>query len=347
MTGVGQPARGEAGANRALTGGAFVFDAYEDSEEPLWGRGAESLWSPGEGLMIAGSQGVGKTTLAQQIVLALIGVRRDELLGLPLRPLAAREQVLYLALDRPRQAQRSFRRMVSESDRRRLERSLAVWRGPLVHVNVTKRPSALADWVQEDHGKARVLVVDSLKDLAPGISDDDTGAVINIAFQELIARGLEILVLHHTRKSQAGNRAPEKLDDVYGSTWLTAGMGSVLLVKGQAGGTTVELRHLKQPLDVVGPLHVQHCHARGVSTLGDATTDALRVVMAAGAKGASLTEVALAVYHSNTDADKAKTRRQLAKLVKDGIVRYEKGAAGGRDGGAQRQARWFPVEVRR
>ena len=45
-----------------------------------------------------------------------------------------------------------------------------------------------------------------------------------------------------------GGAKPKRLADVYGSRWLTAGMGSVLLLWGEPGDLVVEVRHLKQPV---------------------------------------------------------------------------------------------------
>jgi hypothetical protein len=55
--------------------------------------------------MISGPQGVGKTTILQQLVLGVVGLR-DEVLGIPIKPVDDRP-VLYLALDRPEQIARS------------------------------------------------------------------------------------------------------------------------------------------------------------------------------------------------------------------------------------------------
>jgi len=109
--------------------------------------------------------------------------------------------------------------------------------------------------------------VDSLKDLAPKLSDDEVGSRVNSARQELLARGVQVFEVHHQRKEQRGQGAPKRLADVYGSRWLTAGAGSVVLLWGEPGDLVVELRHLKQPAEDVGPLFVLHDHVRGSSAL--------------------------------------------------------------------------------
>ena len=41
----------------------------------MWGDGERVLWPEGEGVMITGHQGVGKTTIGQQLVLHRVGLR--------------------------------------------------------------------------------------------------------------------------------------------------------------------------------------------------------------------------------------------------------------------------------
>lgn len=109
-------------------GGSFILDASPDPE-PLWGARDEVLLADGEALIIAAAQGLGKTTLAQQLALGRCGFAEcDNLLGYPIKP--GDKRVLYLAMDRPKQAARSFRRMVGEAWRAELDASLSVWQGP-------------------------------------------------------------------------------------------------------------------------------------------------------------------------------------------------------------------------
>ena len=63
----------------------------------------------------------------------------------------------------------------------------------------------------------------------------------------LVASEIEVVVSHHQRKATGYNKKPTTLADVYGSTWLTAGAGSVVLLWGEAGDPIVELTHLGSP----------------------------------------------------------------------------------------------------
>jgi energy-coupling factor transporter ATP-binding protein EcfA2 len=245
----------------AIDGASFLLDSSTEIRA-VWGRDNEVAWAQGETLLLAGPQGVGKSTLLQQLSLARIGIRTSPLLFMPVevdtRPL------LYIAADRPSQIRRSLGRMVSEDDRKALAERLIVWQGPLPF-NLSTEPDKFAPFVAE-FGVGTVCI-DSLKDVAHDLSKDETGSRVNAALQETLAYGIEVAASHHQRKAQANNKKPTTLSDVYGSTWITAGVGSVLLLWGDPGDSIVELLHLKQPAEEIGPLKVAHDHATGTTDI--------------------------------------------------------------------------------
>jgi DNA-binding NtrC family response regulator len=59
---------------RTRLGGDFILDEPEIIPA-IWCQGERVLWAEGEGIMITGHQGVGKTIVAQQLVLHRIGLR--------------------------------------------------------------------------------------------------------------------------------------------------------------------------------------------------------------------------------------------------------------------------------
>jgi replicative DNA helicase len=300
----------------AVDGAKFALDA-PGQVDAILGQGSRVLWAQGEPLMIAKPDGVGGTTVAQQLILARAGIKPAKLLGLPVQADPER-RVLYLALDRPRQAARSMRRMVSEEDRRKLEAKLVVWEGALPFDLVRDPDRLLA--LARDHD-AGTVVIDSLKDVAASLSDETTAQAINRAMQLCVASGVEVLALHHQRKGQADNKKPRMLADVYGSRWLTAGCGSVVVLWGEAGDPIVELTHLKQPADEVGPLTLLHDNQAGTTTVQGATD----VVDALGASPVPLTAKDIAIRLLNVADpqrnDIAKAKRKLDAAVKEGRVR--------------------------
>src|SRR5690606_35653346 len=89
----GTQADGEADPFASLApGGSWVLD-IPDTTPAVWGEGDDVLWSAGEALMICGQQGVGKTTLAHQLIRARLGLD-TQVLGFPVAP--ADRRVLYL-----------------------------------------------------------------------------------------------------------------------------------------------------------------------------------------------------------------------------------------------------------
>lgn len=319
-------------AARVLTGDS-IFDVPEHVPA-VWGRDDRVLWAAGQGMMIDGQQGVGKTTVAQQLVLHRVGVRSGPFLGYPV--VVDERPVLYLALDRPHQALGSFRRMVTPADAPLLGKRLVIWRGPLP-VDVLAGTTVLADFCEEVCPGLGTVVCDSVKDLAVGVSKDDVGAGLNIAWQELIARNVELLLLHHERKAQNGAERRHSLDDVYGSTWLTSGLGSVIALEGQPGDVIIDLRHLKQPATPV-ELKARHDHAAGLTSVHTGFEDMEEVLREAGDTGITAQEAAERLFGRTEEKDLRKARNQLNKLVERVVARKEEGQ---RTAAGARGDRWF------
>lgn len=310
----------DAGTLRFVPGGAFVLDVPE-VPPAVWGNGAEVLWAEGEALMIAAPQGVGKTTLAFQLVRARLGLQ-PAVLGYPVAPSASR--VLYLAMDRPAQAQRAAARLFAKDDRALLNERLAVWKGP-PPFDMAKNPAILA-MLASDAG-ADTVIVDSLKDAAVGLSDDVVGAGYNRARQYALAAGVQVLELHHTVKRGANGAEPSTIADVYGSTWITSGVGSVVSLFGDPGDPLVSFRHLKQPMTEVGPFKVSHDHAAGTSTVHYGV-DVVDLARRAGTQGLLASNVAAVLYDTNkpTGAQTEKARRLLRRKADAGLLTCVSGA---------------------
>ena len=301
-----------------------LFDGISFSEEAsqagpaVWGDGERSLWAPGEPMMIYGPQGAGKSTLAQRLLLARAGVV-PTLLGLPVQPTDA--PILYVAADRPMQLARSWRRMIAELDaeqRSAVRNLVRFWKGPL-GFDIGAEPDRLLRFMVEVG--ARTFIGDSLKDLAVDLVKDEAGTRVNRAWQLLIAAGIEVVDLHHPRKAIAGEaRKPKSLDDIYGSTWLSAGHGSVVLLWGNPGDPIIELAHLKQPQEEVGPLRVTIDHDLGGVDVFEGG-DALAILRAARTPLAAK-DVARVLYSSSkpTDAEVEKARRRVERLVQGGVA---------------------------
>lgn len=313
--------------------GEWLFDAYEE-RPALWGREDQVLWPDSESLVIASPPGVGKTTLANLVVGAAIGLA-DEVLGYPV---ARAERVLYLAMDRPAQIRRAMRRIFTEADREAIDAHLVIRPGPLP-ADLAERPETLLDLALRA-GATRV-VVDSVKDAVSKVADDQAGGAFNRAVQACNAEGVSVLCLHHQRKGQAGAK-PTSLEDVYGSTWITAGAGSVLLLWGEPGSGAAELVHLKSPSTPVGPLSLELDTFAGTMRVVR-EWDPLAWLRNRGGAG-TVTEAAQAMTGTApTNASRHRARRRLDGLVARGLATKSDGARGG-SGGAE-GARYELVET--
>lgn len=319
--------------HRFVDGATFILDRPEGIPA-IWGSGNEVLWAQGETLMIAGPQGLGKTTLAGQLLRALIGLGDPKVLGLPV---SLADHVLYLAMDRPSQITRAHGRIFTEHDRDTMARKLSVHRGPPPY-DMAKRPDLLAEMCKD--AGADVVIVDSLKDAAIKLSDDETGAAYNRARQFALESGVQIVELHHTIKRGPDGGKVSGINDIYGSTWLTSGCGSVILLTGNPGDPIVGMKHLKQPADEVGPLKLNHDQTRGLMTVMH-ENDIYELVRATGANGLTAKEAARALFdvEKPTSADIEKARRKLSRLADQNLLVSQEGAP--RAGGGKPTTAWF------
>jgi replicative DNA helicase len=227
----------------------FVFDT-PDEVPAIWGTdGKKVLWAKGQGLLMLAPQGVGKTTLALRLVEAALGLS-DSVLDIPM--VRAEKNVLYAAMDRPNQIAGAMKRVFWKHGRVLAERGLRILTGPPSH-DLGRNPEFLLDVCMEM--EAGMVFVDSLKDGVMGLSNEENAQGWNKAVQLCLREGIEICVLHHPPK-RAGSD-PERAmdnDDSYGSTWLTAGMGSVVQMWAKADSCYVDFMQTKMPVGRLEPI---------------------------------------------------------------------------------------------
>jgi replicative DNA helicase len=232
---------------RSTSGDNFILGPDEEID-CLWGHGETILWAAGEPLLICGPDGCGKTTIAQQLALARMGLGNN-VLGYPVEKTDKR--LVYLAADRPRQAKRSWKRMVEHEEAEFLRDHLTVISGGVALPDI---PAICADL------DAGTVVIDTLSAVAPGdLSTDQVGLDIYHALQSLVAASVEVLVLHHPRKQGEHRRG---LEEVHGSRWITAPCGSILLL---SRSRKPFMRHVKSPANPAPGIEIEHDHRIGRS----------------------------------------------------------------------------------
>jgi hypothetical protein len=290
----------------------FLYDESAEPE-PLWGDRDSTGWAEGESLMVFGPPGVGKSTLAHLLILGRLGIL-PEVLGMPVRDDGG--AVLYVAADRPKQIRRAMRRLAKPEYRHLLKGRLIVHYGPLP-ADITVDKDWLADLAAE-HG-ATTIVIDSIKDMCSDPADGLSANGYNLARQEALARGIEWLELHHNRKSNGDNKIPNKLDDVYGNRWLTAGAGSVVCVWGEAGDQVVDLTQLKTPAGLILPTKVKMGFTAGTMTAvgrGEGRqADVLTVLQRGPVVGMTAGAVATALNKSPATIRVQLDRQVAAKVI--------------------------------
>jgi replicative DNA helicase len=319
--------------------GGMALRSIGESPPARWGNDDAVLWASGESLLIVGRTGVGKTTLTIGVLSGLCGITTT-MLGVPVRPA---RRVLYLAMDRPRQILRAMaRRFTTDAELDILDTRLVIRKGPLP-TGLDKAPDQLLLLAQRHD--CDVVIVDSLKDAAVKLVDDEVGGQVNRAIQLCNAVDIDVVMLHHQRKGDATQRkdadTEPSVEDVFGSSWITAGAGSVVILSGQPGSELVKLWHVKQPAEPVGPWMLEHDHQRGRTEVV-AQFDLLGWLRRQGPKGATAAEAAKAEHQrelSSTSKEAARAKRKLNGLVAKGLAETSETAV--KAGVPQR---WTPVD---
>lgn len=313
---------------RVLAGSA-VLNVPSVADAALWGSGDRCAWAQGESLILVSATGLGKSLLLGQLAKARMGLM-PYVLEFPVRPGG---RVLYLAMDRPHQILRGLARpgVLGEVDPAVLDERLAIWPGPPPRL-VTEDTHVLAE-LARTHG-ADTLIIDSLKDISAGLNTDEHGIAINTALQRVLAIGVEVAIGHHHVK----NGDPKTLDAVYGSTFITAGAGSVFGLWASDETTDqenprVRVAHLKTPAAGFAVDEISHDVFAGTSVIVKGMPDVLACVREAGCLTAEQFAVRMTPAATPSDHYVRKARNMLNREVAAGRLRRVAGSR--RPGGGQ------------
>jgi replicative DNA helicase len=310
----------EHGGSTPTDGMQFVdgdtFTRHQDEQTPVWGEPETPVWASGESIMIFGPPGIGKSTLIHLLTFARLGLIPGPL-GYPVQDDGGK--LLYLAMDRPRQISRAMVRLVKPAHLPVLRERLIVWQGPLpFDITLPANQYRLTEICQALG--AKTVVIDSVKDCVRNPSDEERAGGYNLARQSAVREGIEWVESHHNRKGQAENKAPNTIDDVYGSRWLTAGAGSVLCMWGVPGDPQAKLTQLKSPGEFLAAADVQINFWSGTIDWAVAKPSEMDYITAAGPDGVTLADVLRHVegLEHPTAPQRHKTRDRLDTRVSRG-----------------------------
>ena len=82
-----------------------------------------------------------------------------------------------------------------------------MWKGPLPD-SLTRFPQLIRDIAVA--AGCDVVVIDSLKDTGVRLTEDEGGTAVNMAIQFCIAADIDVVALHHERKTGASRRGPRR-----------------------------------------------------------------------------------------------------------------------------------------
>lgn len=287
----------------------------------LWGAEERPLWIHGQSLMVVGPPGAGKSTLAQMLVGAQLGLLNGEVLGHQVT--AAEGNVLYLSLDRPFQIVQSMQRVFTEElPDALLDRLVIV--DELSCGNLDDYPS----WLREQASEfdASTVVIDSLFDAVSSLTDDKAAIAYNKGRQALMKSGIDLLEVHHDRKRTTdGHGGKGKLDDTYGSRWLTSGAGSVLLLIPMGGDDdgprNIWLRQRKSIRDVNPKILMTFRAEDGLLAAGSSMSiaDQIDMTLLIALEPMKARDLAEAVLQREPSVSEVESiRRQADRLVASG-----------------------------
>lgn len=295
----------------------------------IWGTPQAPVAVEGQGWMICGADGNGKTSDAGQYVKARIGIV-SEVWGMPVAPLPEGRTAWYFAMDRPVQAKRAFARGLSPELHRDVLRQRLHWQaGPPRLSLATEQGRA---WALEEAERlnAGLVVFDSRKDLGPTENGDHVFEVA-VTVQTLVAAGVDVLILHHP--NQARRNGPPSLEDVKGVRDVFSGLGSVVILDGKPGAELIEVHHVKPVYEPFRPFVLQRDHATGEAWpfgfVGEVTDD--RAEKARAAFEAFKSKVLGVIEAHGGEADSATVRaaigggsgnlpRDLEGLISAGLI---------------------------
>ena len=202
----------------------------------IWGYGERAYWTSGEFGILYGGDGTNKTTLAHGLLAGMLSFPgREKVLGYPVTPLRPDVAVIYLALDRPRQIERSWSRFHPGEYQDLTEGRLVVWpKG--VPSEVINHPEWFLPWLEElawREVKKRpgAVIIDNAIDAFGDFAKTENATLAGWILNDLARNDVDTLALAHDKKEQGATPRkfpPASMDGLYGGRNFRAKSGTVV-----------------------------------------------------------------------------------------------------------------------
>lgn len=179
--------------------------------------------------IIASAPGVGKTQVSIQLGIAC-ALGTNFLGWQPARPM----RITLLSLEMSHVALKKFMQTIAgaytEDEIKLLDENLKIIPlGEMLDLNRELPKAFLYSLLEQT--KPDGLIIDSLKKLTSKALDEEVVTGINNHLGILRKKfGCFVWLIHHNRKQNGDNKRPDSLDDIYGSTYITAEVTAALLL---------------------------------------------------------------------------------------------------------------------
>ena len=204
------------------------------------------LWAKGAPLYIAGSEGTGKTFLLLQYVRAAFS--NEKWLGrFRVAPLERHERIVILNMDRPEPLKIRLGQIIETMALPPMPHRIQMLQmSDLQGKNLINDPTLLKDICRET--ESTHVLIDGLDRLLEDVTADQGGRAVADGMTHALSGGFQVMATMHLVKSRDNAPANNRSRDVYGSQYLGASAGS-LLVLNKESETCITL---KQRKNIVG-----------------------------------------------------------------------------------------------
>lgn len=206
----------------------------------------EGLLPVAGSMVILGKEGIGKSTFALRVAMALSD-GSDNFLNWKI---INRQKTLFISLEMQHGELKEFFNdmAIDEDERENLQDWFHIW--PIGHAYPLDTPDQQLELLKYiDMHKIQLIIIDSLSlSMYGSIKDDDAVKRLNAFLNEDVrkARNCGYMFIHHLRKQGISDESKNPdLDDSFGSRFITANAQTVVHISQKPGSPKVHVKFLK------------------------------------------------------------------------------------------------------